>query len=84
MRVGRVIYAHRRHCGFSQVEVFNPSQVLSHICSSSRHSLVTRVQLQSVEHNHSGATASCSIVLRAVQSVYKLSSYGLIYYDKTY
>ena len=75
MRVGRVIYAHRRHCGFSLVEAFNPSQVLSHTCSSSRHSLVTRVQLQSAEHNHSGTTASCSIVLRAqlrvVQSVYK-------------
>ena len=47
------------------VEAFNPSQGLSYACSSSRHSLVTRVQLQSVEHNHSGATASCSIVLRA-------------------
>ena len=70
MRVGRVIYV--CHCAFSLVEAFNPTQGLSHTRSSSRHSLVTQVQSQSVEHNHSGNTASCSIVLwaqlRVVQS----------------
>ena len=70
MRVGRVIYV--RHCGFSLVlperPVFNLTQGLGHTRLSSRCSLVTRVQLQSVEHNHSGVTTSCSIVLRVVQS----------------
>ena len=48
------------------------SQGLSHTGMSSRHSLVTRVHSQSVEHNHSGITASCSIVLRAQLQVAQL------------
>ena len=67
MRVGHVIYA--RHCGFSLVlRGIQYDSRPGHTRLSSRHSLVTRVQLQSVEHNHSGVTASCSIILRVVQS----------------
>ena len=71
MRVGRVIYAHATRVIVASVwysEVFNLTQGLGHTRLSSQHSLVTRVQLQSVEHNHSGVTASCSTVLRVVQS----------------
>ena len=64
MRVGRVIYV--RHCGSSLVEAFDATQGLSHTRLSSPHSLVTRVRSQSVKHNHSGVTASCSVQCRSV------------------
>ena len=71
MRVGHVIYV--RHCGSSLVEAFNLTQGLSHARSSSRHSLVTQVQSQSVEHDHSDVIASYLIVMRArlLSQIYK-------------
>ena len=60
MRVGRIIYV--CHCGSSLVEAFIATQGLSHTHLSSPHSLVTRVQLQSVTHIITQA------LLRLVQS----------------
>ena len=48
-------------CGSSLIEAVNATQRLSHTRWSSLYSLVTRVQSQSVKHNHSGVTASCSV-----------------------
>ena len=61
MRVVCFIYA--CHCSSSLVEAFNATQGLSHTRSSSPHLLVTQVQSQSVDHNHSGIS-----ILQVVQS----------------
>ena len=60
----KIFNNNNNNCGSSLVEAFNAIQGLSHTHSSSPHSLVTRVQSQSVKHSHSGVTASCSVQCR--------------------
>ena len=59
----------------SLVEAVNATQGLIHTRWSSPHSLVTRIQSQSVKHNHSGVTATCSVQCTASSTDCELFSW---------